>query len=287
MDTNTKNNGINKYINPSLIKGTVSQNVKAIIVWLSVILVLTLFSLISYVILSNFDFSTMTDIPPNMIQMIESMKSFGIVNYYISDSSNETFIAGMIFSAVVAMAALLKDENKNTTEFLFSHPISRKKMYFTQLLSSLSIIIIFNTIFMLINLIMLFGFNGFSFDLQLKQFVQYNYVFLLINVLYGLFMYGLAGILKGKNYVMLAVVISLGMYFLQIILGLLIGIFSTEYSWLDNINHIFISNIANIKTGASLEINIRWQPFVIWLILAAGMNIWGFFRYRKKNLNCA
>lgn len=75
--------------------------------------------------------STIDILPPEAAPI----NNLNIFSFYALSFDADTLTMFLIFSSIVAMAALLKDESKNTTEFLFAHPISRKKMYITQLLS--------------------------------------------------------------------------------------------------------------------------------------------------------
>lgn len=274
----------NKYINPSLVLGTIKQSKGFLIIWMVIILIIVLMSFGVYLALGDMI------IVAGSNEMNSSLSpNIDILKFYMSINGRDALGMGLIFTAIVAMSALLKEENKNTAEFLFAHPISRKKMFFTQMLSFLSILFIFSFIIMVISLIMMIAFDGFQFNFDIGQYLLYHSYMFIINVVFGSFMYGLASLKKGKNYLALALGISIGMYIVfSTLVPVLIMALTDKVSWIDNLNYLFIANMMDTaQFSMNNTIGFNWQPLVIWLIPAIGLNVWGYFRYQKKDLNCA
>lgn len=273
------NQNYNKYINPALIKGTIKQSRKFLIIFLSVILGFTFLALLLYMAIRN--------IKDPAIGVIANMD---ILQYYISDSHSDYLLMGLIFTGIVAMAALLKDERKNTTEFLFAHPISRKKMFFTQMISFASILFIFSFIIMSVSFLFLIIFNRFKFDFDVGQYFVFHAGLFLTNILYGFFMYGLASVMKGKNYLAPAICIGVGMYLLYYLFIILAAALQSIAPWVQKLDCLFVINILKVDTFSGVTkgyMTFRWQPILVWSLLAIALNVWGYFRYQKKDLNCA
>lgn len=73
--------------------------------------------------------------------------NFGeFVGYFGIECGNVLGMGGVFFAAVAGISALSYEESHNTAEFLFSHPISRKKVVFLKLLSVIAQVVILNLI---------------------------------------------------------------------------------------------------------------------------------------------
>ncbi|HEY8443340.1 MAG TPA: ABC transporter permease subunit [Clostridia bacterium] len=277
----------NKYINPALIKGAISQSKKFLIIWFVVIIALIFIYLAVFRVVINM--VPIESLPAELAPQFLAMKNSGIFHFYALcylDEDNLTL--GYIFSAIVAMAALLKDESNNTTEFLFAHPISRKKMFITQMLSFVSIVLIFNVAVTLASLILLGAFNKFNFGFNIGQFFALHGSALLVNLIIGLLMYGIASNLKGKKYLALCIVGGIVLHFSYTVVSLMITFLTNKYAWMENLRYIFVYSVIDInKVASGGNIALNWQPIVIWLAPAIALNILGYFRYQKKDLNCA
>ena len=57
-----------------------------------------------------------------------------------------------------------------------------------------------------------------------------------------------------------------------------------KFSWITNLNHLFIFIImdtSKLVAGVG-NITFNWQPIVIWAVPAIALNIWGYFKYQRK-----
>ena len=66
--------------------------------------------------------------------------------YFGIECGNTLGLGGVLFAAVVGIAALSSEESHKTAEFLLSHPISRKKIIGLKLLSVIAQIVILNAV---------------------------------------------------------------------------------------------------------------------------------------------
>lgn len=268
----------NKYINPSLVSGTIKQSKSFLIIFTSIVIGFLFLSCLMFLILQNTN--------SNMIVVLE-LKKLNILQYYINDNTSNLKIMGLIFTGIVAMAALLKEENKGTTEFLFAHPISRKKMFFTQMISFVSILTIFSLGIMTASFIIIIAFNGLKFDFNVGQYFIFHAVLFLTNIIYGFFMYGLASVLKGKNYHAPAICIGIIIALVSVLVAALGAYLYDVAPWVEKFNYLFVTSILNISSLLSKGVTVVWQPIVLWSFAAIALNVWGYFRYQKKDLNCA
>jgi ABC-type transport system involved in multi-copper enzyme maturation permease subunit len=278
---NTKN----KYINPALTAGAISQSKVFLISWFAAMIALVFIYIVTLKWAANLiNLADLQNMPEQIVQQILALKNAETFDLYkLSFIDEDNLTLGLIFSAIVAMAALLKDESNNTTEFLFSHPISRKKMYITQLITFLSILLIFSAAFMLASFLLLICFDKFKFSFDVGQFFALHGGALLTNFIFGLLMYGIASNKKGKKYLVICVVTGIALHFSYTIASLLISYLMGKFSWIENLKYLFIYTVIDVSGGVTLN----WQPIVIWLVPAVVLNIAGYFRYQKKDLNCA
>ncbi|HEY8419785.1 MAG TPA: hypothetical protein VIL03_05060 [Clostridia bacterium] len=109
-----------------------------------------------------------------------------------------------------------------------------------------------------------------------------------MNFIFGLLMYGAAGVKKGKNYLAICILSGIVLYFVYAIVSVLITFLYEKINWITHLNYLFIFNVMNMSgLAVGGKITFNWQPIVIWLVPAIALNIWGYFRYQKKDLNCA
>ncbi|HEY8420100.1 MAG TPA: ABC transporter permease [Clostridia bacterium] len=275
----------NKYFNPALTAGVISQSKVFLICWIVAMIALVFIYIVSLKWAANMinmaDLQNMPDAVVQQILALKNAKTFDLYKISFVDEDNLTL--GLIFSAIVAMAALLKDESNNTTEFLFAHPISRKKMYITQLITFLSILLIFSAATTLASFLLLICFDKFKIGFDVGQFFALHGGALLTNFIFGLLMYGIASIKKGKKYLLVCIVTGIALHFCYAIVALLISYLAGKFSWIENVRYLFIYSIID----ASGSVTLNWQSLVIWLVPAIVLNVVGYFRYQKKDLNCA
>lgn len=294
-------NGVNKYINPALIKGTIRANKKFLIIWLSVIIAVILLEFSGFLIIRSIDMTEMFYEGSKLINpafteaehlaYAEEMERVRLIQfedlsrYFVSSNIGNLILACMIMMPIMAMAALLKDEKSGTTEFLFSHPISRKKMYFTQYLTTLSQVAIVMGVLMTGSFIMLVLFNGFDFNVNWGQFFACFGVLTLLALVFATFFYGWAGFIKKKGYLGIAIGVPLLFYFAQSIFTTVFSNLKELYKGIDKLNYIFPQSM--ISFNQNLNIIIDWIPALIWSLLSIAMLVGGYFVYTKKDLNCA
>ncbi len=77
---------------------------------------------------------------------MDSLNFGEFVGYFGTECGNVLGLGGAFFAAITGINALYIEENRNTAEFLLSHPISRTKIVFTKLLSVISQITVFNAV---------------------------------------------------------------------------------------------------------------------------------------------
>ncbi|MDO5650136.1 MAG: ABC transporter permease subunit [Gallicola sp.] len=83
----------------------------------------------------------------DVLQMSTPMGFYGI------ESGNIIGIGGGMFSALLGVTALSKEEGNHTAEFLLSHPVKRSKVVTEKLLAVFTQILIINIVVLLIGML--------------------------------------------------------------------------------------------------------------------------------------
>lgn len=270
----------------NLIKLDIKLSLKSLIIWLAVMVGLSGYSFVIFIVFKVVDFDTLLGPDfENFGAILRQMMSIDdILNYYVTQVLYYQIIAGAVFAAVAAMGALLKDEARGTTEFIYAHPISRDQMYFSKLAASQVLIFAFNLIYILAAFVMLTVSNFFDMSFGVGGFFAMSAIVWLSHIVMGLITYGAAGLIKGKNYLGIAIAISLILIIMGDMLGGVVGLLSQRFRFFEIFNHFRFSMIVNVSSSTSIKLG--WITLLIYLAAGIALVVLGHQRYRTKNLNC-
>ncbi|MFQ7526257.1 MAG: ABC transporter permease subunit [Mediterraneibacter gnavus] len=114
-----------------LIKHELKQGWKSLAVWTA--------SIGFFIIICVFLYPEMKGEMEDMNEMFSSMGAFSsafgmdrlnfgtLIGFYATECGNILGLGGAFFASLIAVSSLAKEEKEHTAEFLFAHPISRKK----------------------------------------------------------------------------------------------------------------------------------------------------------------
>ena len=124
-----------------LIKHELKQGWKSLAVWTA--------SIGFFIIICVFLYPEMKGEMEDMNEMFSSMGAFSsafgmdrlnfgtLIGFYATECGNILGLGGAFFASLIAVSSLAKEEKEHTAEFLFAHPISRKKILTEKLTSVL------------------------------------------------------------------------------------------------------------------------------------------------------
>ena len=140
--------------------------------------------------------------------------SFGsVMGFYAVECGNVLGIGGAFFAALCASASLAKEEKEHTAEFLLTHPVSRRSIITSKLVSVILQVAAMNIVIFLLAVISMVVIDE---DISWKEFTLLHLSYLFLQVEIAGICFGVSAVLKnGSTGVGLG--IAAVMYFLNII----------------------------------------------------------------------
>lgn len=140
--------------------------------------------------------------------------SFGsVMGFYAVECGNVLGIGGAFFAALCASASLAKEEKEHTAEFLLTHPVSRRSIITSKLVSVILQVAAMNIVIFLLAVISMVVIDEY---ISWKEFTLLHLSYLFLQVEIAGICFGVSAVLKnGSTGVGLG--IAAVMYFLNII----------------------------------------------------------------------
>ena len=194
-----------------------------------------------------------------------------IIGFYSVECGNILGIGGAFFAAIVGVSALMKEERDHTAEFLFSHPVSRKKVITSKLLSVLSIILILNAIVLVLSVVSVAAIGE---EIFWKELLLIHLAYLLMQLEIAGICFGISSFLT-RGGLGIGIGVACLMYFLNIVANI-----STSARFLKYVSAFAYTDTADIIESGHLELKYL-LPGMVFMI--AGVVI-AYVRYEKKDL---
>ncbi|MBP5418040.1 MAG: ABC transporter permease subunit [Clostridiales bacterium] len=194
-----------------------------------------------------------------------------IIGFYSVECGNILGIGGAFFAAIVGVSALMKEERDHTAEFLFSHPVSRKKVITSKLLSVLSIILILNAIVLVLSVVSVAAIGE---EIFWKELFLIHLAYLLMQLEIAGICFGISSFLT-RGGLGIGIGVACLMYFLNIVANI-----STSARFLKYVSAFAYTDTADIIESGHLELKYL-LPGMVFMI--AGVVI-AYVRYEKKDL---
>lgn len=198
--------------------------------------------------------------------------SFGtFIGFFGVECGNVLGLGGALFAAILGISALAKEEKEHTAEFLFTHPVSRKKVLTEKLLAVFAQIVIFNLASVLVTLLTMLA-VGESADAKVMFLLFLAYFIMQTEI--SAMTFGISAFLKG-NGLGVGLGIAVLLYFLNIISNLTQGARFLKY-----ITPFGYTDGADIISNSAIEM----KYLAVGLALTACGIVVGFLKYRKKDI---
>ncbi|NLW52166.1 MAG: ABC transporter permease subunit [Tissierellia bacterium] len=138
------------------------------------------------------------------------------IGFYAIEAGNILLIGTSLFAALIAIQVLSKEEGNETAEFLYSHPISRKKVYLEKVLAIFAQILLLHIILFLVG-ILSFKVIGESVDFEKLSLLHLTAFIMNIQIASICIM---VSAFSGTNSFGLGLGIALILYFLNIAINI-------------------------------------------------------------------
>lgn len=223
--------------------------------------------------------SQMNEVSKTFSEMGAFSSAFGMdklnfgefTDYFCVECGNVLGLGGAVFAALAGAAALAKEERDRTSEFLFTHPVSRRSVLFSKLAALGTKILILNAgVAVLCALSMLaIGEKG---DVKTLLLVFFSYVILQLEI--GAISF-LASAVLSRGSVAAGIGIAFGFYFLNIISNI-----TEKAEFLKYVTPFAFADGAKIKeTGSPV-----WEYIAVGAAISTLCVVLAFAIYRKKDL---
>ncbi len=259
----------------NVFKREMKANRLSLLIWTLVIGFMVALVIILYPEMS----SQMEDVSDIFSSMGKFTEAFGmdklnfgtLVGYYGIEAGNVIGMGAALFAAVLAGNILLKEEKDRTSEFLFTHPISRAKVLTEKLIAIIICILILHLI--------VFGLSVGSIYIIGKE-IPWQEI-LLLHAAYLLLTFEIAGICFGisaflnKGGIGIGIGLTAILYFLNIISNITDNAKILKY--FTPFGYIEASQIIN-------ELELRYEYIIPGMILMVICIIIGYIKYCHKDL---
>ena len=258
-----------------LIKHELKQGWKSLVIWTV--------SIVFFIIVCVFLYPEMKGEMEDMNEIFSSMGAFSaafgmdrlnfgtLIGFYSTECGNILGLGGAFFASLIAVSSLAKEEKEHTAEFLFAHPVSRKKVLTEKLASVIIQLLLLNvTVFLLsIGSIALIGE-----EILWKEICLLHLAYFLIQIELAGICFGISAFLRGSG-LGIGLGIATIMYFLNIIANI-----SDQVNFLKYITPFGYANGADIVENGSLDTGMIWigMSFAVIGVLTA------YWKYNRKDI---
>jgi ABC-2 type transport system permease protein len=206
---------------------------------------------------------------------LDDMVDFSDLLQYFAYCAQYILIGSCIYAGILGANSLIKEESEGTIEFLYAQPISRKKIVTIKLLSTLTILYIYNLIVVLGTIIIC----------SIVSPEGYDYLFTLGSIFKSMFLpqlvfwslgFLISSLLKKVD---VATPTALGLFFITYLLGT----FSKIIDKLDWMKYISPTNYAMPSDLLKNDGIIELKYASILLIITIISILFTYYRYNTKD----
>ena len=120
--------------------------------------------------------------------------NFGsMMGFYAIEGGNVLGIGGALFAALTATSSLMKEERDKTSEFLFTHPVSRVRVITEKLVSVVLIILVLNAIVFALSYGSVLAIGE---EVEMKEFLLLHLAYLLMQLEIAGICFGISDFIK-------------------------------------------------------------------------------------------
>lgn len=198
--------------------------------------------------------------------------NFGtLIGFYAVECGNILGLGGAFFAALIAVAALAKEEKEHTAEFLLTHPVSRRRVITEKLAAVLLQILIMNAIIFGVSVISVAMIGE---EIPWKEIAMLHLAYFLLQLELAGICFGISAFLR-RGSLGIGLGIAIMMYFLNLIANI-----SDGAEFLKYITPFGYAEGADIVTDVSLNVRLV-LPGMIYMVIGIAAAYW---KYEKKDI---
>lgn len=211
-------------------------------------------------------------------ELLEILESFGglpknEVEYFATEGGMLLQLFGAVYAAFTGFNLISREEREQTTDAIFSLPVSRTTFFFTKLTVAILQMIFFTVFIMLCSF---FGFLSIKSNADLSRFFIYMAIYLLLLIVVVLLGMSLACFLKRSAKSAIALVIPLPLYLLTLISSLVKDELLKKLKYLSPFT--FSDPVTYLKLGESFE----YISFIVTAGVSIVLTVIAIILYRKR-----
>ena len=198
--------------------------------------------------------------------------NFGtLIGFYAVECGNILGIGGAFFAAISGITALMKEEKERTAEFLFTHPVSRKKVITEKLISVFIMIVMMNIIILCLAVLSMAAIGE---KILWTEILLYHFAQLMMQLEIAGICFGISAFISSSG-IGIGIGITAAFYFLNLIANISDKAdflkYITPYGYTDG------SDIINDKSINVTYLLIGMVFMVVGIVLS-------YAKYTKKDL---
>ncbi len=198
--------------------------------------------------------------------------NFGtFIGYYAIECGNTLGIFAPIFAAIISSNVLSKEEKDKTSEFLFSHPITRKRIISEKLLFVLSQLFVLNIIVSVISMLSMVSIQE-PFDWKELLLLHFGYFLVQIEIACICFAFSAFSRKSGAG---ISIGITIALYSMNLIANI-----SESAKFLRYITPFAYTNSSELLSTKKLDVTL----LCIGLLISTFAVIIAYLKYQRKDL---
>lgn len=262
-------------IKMTLWKHEIKMNMKSLLIWSLCVGILCFGCLMIYEGLEE-DMAEMSELFANMGEFSTALGmdkiSIGTIEgFYATEIGLMFAIGGAMFAAMTGAVLLSKEEEGHTSEFLNTLPLGRNRIVIFKYLSLLTLIVMFNAICILFNLL---GFLIMKGEYSASNFFLFHGAQLLMHIEIGSICFFLSALFKRKQ-IGMALGIAMIFYAMDLMCRIMPDIEGLKY-----VTPYYFSNAADIFTSSRVEGNMVIISVSVTIVMFAA----GLITYKRRDL---
>lgn len=194
-----------------------------------------------------------------------------LTGFYALECGNIIGLGGAFFAALIASSALAKEEKEHTAEYLFTHPVTRKKVITGKLAAILIQILILNIIVYLAGILSMVLIGE---TIPWKIITLLHFAYLIVQIVIAGLCFGISALIRSNGFG-IGIGAAVGFYFLNIVANI-----SESAKFLKHFTPFGFSDGADIVSSNTLNAGMILVDLAVAALAVAGAYYW----YDRKDL---
>jgi len=261
-------------INSDVLKMELRRSMKALIVWSVSLGIYTYLVFILYPMVKDI----YALFPEEYMEYLNSVGGVptNIVEYFATEGGMFLQIFGAIFAAITGFSSLNREERGQTTDLIYTLPLSRKSFYNTKLLSVFIQVIVFSVINFIFIIIGLISVSSISF---IGDLIIFTLLYTLMLVIIAIIGFALATITSGNSKSTISLLIPFPLYIFYLIATL------SKNEYLEYLKYISPFTFSDPISLLKSDVNIEFISLGVFIFISVILLFLSKQAFNKKEFN--